>query len=281
MYPKISIVTPSYNQGKYLEETILSVIDQDYPNIEYIIIDGGSNDDSIEVIKKYEDKLFYWVSEPDKGQTHAINKGLKKCTGDILCYLNSDDLFLPGTLKFIAHLFETNKDIDCFYGCTIMVDQNRNQLLHRHDNKFDFSILLYGINYLQQPSTFWRKSVTDQIGFFDSTLHYNMDFEYWIRMAVHGFNLKYVDRFLSEYRLHLNSKSVLNSDMIYQERTAIRRKYSKIPFYKQIDFIVYPILNGILRIKRQVIKIFYHGYFEVIPGKIIYWYLKKIKKQYS
>ncbi|MFZ4612746.1 MAG: glycosyltransferase family 2 protein, partial [Bacteroidia bacterium] len=100
--PKISIITPSYNQGQYIEETILSVINQDYPNIEYIVMDGGSNDQTVEIIKKYESKITYWVSEKDKGQADAINKGFARATGDILCWLNSDDYFFDGTLKFVA-----------------------------------------------------------------------------------------------------------------------------------------------------------------------------------
>jgi len=102
LYPKISIITPSFNQGKYLEETIFSVLGQNYPNLEYIIIDGGSTDNSVDIIKKYENQLTYWISEPDNGQSHAINKGFMKATGGILAWLNSDDMYLPGVLDYVA-----------------------------------------------------------------------------------------------------------------------------------------------------------------------------------
>ncbi len=279
--PKISIVTPSFNQSRFLEETIKSVVEQSYQNIEYIIIDGGSTDNSCEIIKKYEHKLKYWVSEPDKGQTNAINKGLKLATGDIFFYLNSDDLLLPGTLRYVADYFLNNPDTDCLYGCTIMIDQNGKELLKRHDNPFDYNILLYGINYIQQPSTFWRKKVTERIGLFDEDLHFNMDYEYWIRMGYDGLQLNYTETFLSKYRLHTNSKSVLNSNIIQEERKIIRRKYSKIYIYEKIDYIIFPIINLAMRIKRQLIKIFIHKHIEIIPGNLIYWYFKKIKKQFN
>lgn len=279
--PKVSVVTPSFNQGNFIEQTILSVLNQDYSNIEYIVIDGGSKDSTVDVIKKYERKIKYWISEKDNGQTDAINKGLKLATGDILCYLNSDDLLLPGAISFVVDLFQERPEVDIIYGCTKMVDQNRNILLERHDNDFDFSMLLYGINYIQQPSTFWKLRVTQAIGYFDESLHYNMDYEYWLRAAYNKNRFKYVDVFLSEYRLHLSSKSVMNSKDIYKERRLIRRKYSKIPFYNYLDGLFFPILNGVFRIKRQVVKILKHGHVELVPGKFLYWYFKKIKKQYK
>ncbi len=277
---KISVVTPSYNQGQFLEETILSVINQNYPNLEYIIIDGGSNDNSVEIIKKYEKKLKYWISEPDEGQTHAINKGLKLSTGDIVCYLNSDDLLLPNTLKYVSIYFSNNIHTDCLYGCTIMIDHDGKELLRRHDNPFNYNMLLYGINYIQQPSTFWRKRIIERVGLFDENLIYNMDYEYWIRMGYNDLKLDYTETFLSKYRLHTNSKSIINSNTIQKERKTIRRKYSKIYKYDKIDFVVFPIMNLIMRMKRQSVKIRKYKHIEIIPGKLIYWYFKKIKKQF-
>ena len=115
-YPKISIVTPSFNQGKYIEQTIQSVLDQDYPNLEYIIIDGGSTDETVEIIKKYEHKIHYWVSEPDKGQTDGINKGFAKCTGEIFNWINSDDYYEPGTFYKLAKLFTEHPYVDVVCG---------------------------------------------------------------------------------------------------------------------------------------------------------------------
>src|ERR1043165_3339789 len=120
MAVKISIVTPSFNQGRFLEETILSVLDQNYPNLEYIVIDGGSTDETLDVIRKYEDRITYWVSEKDRGQVHAINKGIEKTTGDIFGFLNSDDVYLPGTFKTVAEYFEGHPNSEWICGDTIM-----------------------------------------------------------------------------------------------------------------------------------------------------------------
>src|SRR6266576_1298377 len=125
MPPKISIVTPSFNQGRFLEETILSVLNQNYPNLEYIIIDGGSTDETVDVIRRYEDRLAYWVSEKDRGQVHAINKGIEKTTGDLFGFINSDDLYLPGTFSAVAEYFESHPQAEWVCGDTIMFEAGR------------------------------------------------------------------------------------------------------------------------------------------------------------
>jgi glycosyltransferase involved in cell wall biosynthesis len=129
-WPKISIVTPSFNQGQYIEETILSVLSQNYPNLEYIIIDGGSTDDTVEIIKKYESRITYWVSEPDRGQSHAINKGLQKCTGEIFNWLNSDDWYMPGALFDVANAFRINSRAQFVSGYENHVEQSGMINLH-------------------------------------------------------------------------------------------------------------------------------------------------------
>src|SRR3989442_14278812 len=127
-YPKISVVTPSYNQGSYLEKTILSVLNQEYPNIEYIVIDGGSTDNSLDIIKKYEKYLKYWVSEQDRGQSHAINKGLSHATGDLLAWLNSDDYYMPRALRTFATMAITNPEASAFVGTGRVIDETGNIL---------------------------------------------------------------------------------------------------------------------------------------------------------
>ncbi len=178
---KISIVTPSFNQGKYIEETIRSVLSQQYPNLEYIIIDGGSQDQTIDIIKKYELSITYWKSESDNGQTCAINKGLKQATGEIIGYLNSDDLYTEKTLEYIANYFLNHPDIDMIYGDNYIIDGNSTIISHEKVKDYNFEKLFFG-NYITQPSVFFRQYILNEIGFFDENLHYSMDYEYWIRI---------------------------------------------------------------------------------------------------
>src|SRR5882724_9660763 len=129
MPPKISVVTPSFNRGRFLEETILSVLNQNYANLEYIIIDGGSNDETVEIIRRYEDRLAYWISEKDRGQAHAINKGLEKATGDIFAFINSDDLYLPGAFRAVAEYFREHPSCEWLCGETILFGPDRQTVL--------------------------------------------------------------------------------------------------------------------------------------------------------
>ena len=278
--PKISIITPTYNQAMYLEKTILSVIEQKYPNFEYIIIDGGSTDGSVEIIKKYKNKLAYWISEKDNGQSDAINKGLKIATGEIMCWLNSDDLFIDGTLNFVGDFFKNHPAVGCMYGNTINIDQNDKQLLARHEIPFDKNIMLYALNFIQQPSTFWRRSVYEKIGELRNDLHYTMDHEYWLRMYKNGIKFEYVDKFLSLYRWHGDSKGIINSDRIKQERSELRKEYANYPKYYFLEQKLYFILKTYYRIKRQFLKIFKYRRIEVFPAHFYIWYLKRIKKHF-
>jgi glycosyltransferase involved in cell wall biosynthesis len=176
-YPKISIVTPSYNQGKYLEETILSVIKQNYPNLEYIIIDGGSTDNSVEIIKKYEKYLTYWVSEKDNGQSDAINKGLKRCTGEIFNWLNSDDYLEPNALFKIAEAYKKNpqKKVFCF-GMYHFVDGEKK--LFEKQNNPENELQCYCNPIMQQPSMYYSMDAIKLLGPINLYLHYSMDYEW-------------------------------------------------------------------------------------------------------
>ncbi|MBX2989880.1 MAG: glycosyltransferase [Bacteroidetes bacterium] len=203
--PKISIVTPSFNQGQFLESTITSILDQGYPNLEYLIIDGGSTDNSVEIIKKYQKHLAYWVSEKDRGQTDAINKGLRRITGDIWGYLCSDDTYNPGTFERCMREFKTS-DADVLYGNCNFVNAEGTITRKKHPPAFTRERLLKG-NFLYQPSMFLRRSVLDRFGLFDEALHYSMDYEYWVRISTEV-KFAYVDYPFSNYRLHRQSKSM-------------------------------------------------------------------------
>jgi glycosyltransferase involved in cell wall biosynthesis len=203
--PKISIVTPSFNQGEFLEETILSIVNQGYPNLEYIIIDGGSIDQSVQIIKKYESQLSYWVSERDTGQAQAINKGLKKCTGDIITWINSDDLLCEHALENIATHFEKKPDVGVIFGDTILFWPNGRNLKKKVSTGGEPFKFFAGMSF-SQPSSFFKRQVVDQIGLLDETLHFGLDYDFFLRAACE-FQFLRVEETLSKYRLHSSSKT--------------------------------------------------------------------------
>jgi glycosyltransferase involved in cell wall biosynthesis len=185
-YPKITIITPNYNLGYYLERTILSVISQNYPNLEYIIIDGGSTDNSLEIIKKYESNIAYWVSEKDSGLYNALNKGFKVSTGEIMGWINSDDLLHPKSLITIASYFVKFKKMNWLQGYPTLINENDEIVSKREPvtNKYYFLTKKYTHNhsFVQQESTYWRRSLWDKAGSYISE-EYKLagDFEIWMR----------------------------------------------------------------------------------------------------
>lgn len=220
MKAKVSIITPSFNQGQYIEQTITSVLDQYYDHLEYIIIDGGSTDNSVEIIKKYEKFLTYWVSEKDKGQSDAINKGLKLASGDVVNWLNSDDYYEPNTLSIVADAFQ-DPSVNVLCGRSRLF-KNTNQTVHFSQGTDIYEGNLaktIGWARIDQPETFFRKSAVDKMGFLNPLFHYVMDKEWWIRYLL-SFGLsavKKIDDVLVNYRLHEESKTVSQSDKFGEE----------------------------------------------------------------
>ena len=202
---RISVVTPSYNQGQFLEETLQSVISQGYPNLEYIVIDGGSQDGSLDVIKRYEDRITYWVSEKDHGQAEAINKGLRRATGEIVTWLNSDDLFTPNALRSAADHFEKT-DVALVHGKTELFGNGFDGLLKGADDPDLEFRYLAGMPY-PQPSSFFKRKVLLEQGYLDESLHYGMDYDLLARIAL-NYPIRKVENVWSRYRLHEESKSV-------------------------------------------------------------------------
>ncbi|MFV0445249.1 MAG: glycosyltransferase family 2 protein [Planctomycetaceae bacterium] len=218
--PRISIVTPSYNQTVYIEETICSVLEQGYPNLEYIIVDGGSTDGSVEIIRKYEKHLAWWVSEKDNGQPHAINKGWRRSTGDVLGWLCSDDLLTPGALNSVADQFERSA-VDWVTGATELFDANgfRRIVMPRTDLLrlwVDRARLVRGYSF-GQPSTFIRRRLFEAVGVLNESLHYSFDHEYWCRARLVGFEPTTIAEVLSSYRLHEKSKTCTAREMFCVE----------------------------------------------------------------
>jgi glycosyltransferase involved in cell wall biosynthesis len=221
IYPKITIVTPSLNQGKYIEKTILSVLNQNYPNLEYIIIDGGSTDNSVEIIKKYEAKLTYWITEKDSGQSEAINKGFKIATGEIINWLNSDDYLEKDTLFKVAHYFKSN-DIYLLIGQSYNFNKTCKYLAGPKGTDI-FERVLVGMA-CPQPSTFMRKTAIDNLGLLEQDLHFTMDWELYARIAL-NYPLLYVEDVFSWQLLHHEGKMIKDKHKFAEEGKLV---YSKI-----------------------------------------------------
>ena len=227
IWPRISIVTPSYNQVGFIERTIQSVLDQDYPNLEYIIIDGGSTDGAVDVIRRYEKHLAYWVSEKDNGAADAIGKGFSKATGEIFAYLNSDDLYVPGALRAVA---ETMQDptVDVAYGNTYWIDQRGELIAEQRQTPFMSMGYLYGGSTLQQQSTFWRSDLYRKCGGMDASFGFAFDTDLFFRFIACGARFRFVNKFLASFRIHPASKS--SNDEIICRRDLQRLRNQHLPF---------------------------------------------------
>lgn len=210
LLPRISVVTPSYNQGRFLERTIQSILDQRYPDLEYLVVDGGSTDNSVEIIRKYAGHLAFWVSEPDRGQSHAINKGLGRATGDLLTWLNSDDYYEPGALRAFADRAMAEPDADVFVGIGQMVDEaGRVTYYKKPPATIDFESVcrwMDGGNFMQ-PSSMFRRSAWERLGPLDEALHIAFDVDLWLRMAKSNCRFAVMDRLLSTAVAHGAAKT--------------------------------------------------------------------------
>ncbi len=223
--PLITVVTPSYNQAPFLERTMRSVLEQGYPNLEYIVMDGGSTDGSREIIERYADRIDYWQSEPDGGQSAAINAGWRRARGDVLCWLNSDDEYLPGTLGFVGEYMAQHPELWVVYGSWEAVDE-----LGRHQNyagrSFSRSVMVLSQNCIPQPSSFIRRAAIDAVGFLDERLRYTMDLDLFMRIAAHQAP-RFVSRVMARATFHSEAKTVKERDAMAAERFAVRRRYAR------------------------------------------------------
>lgn len=237
-WPKICIVTATYNQGHLIEETIRSVLLQGYPNLEYIIIDGGSEDGTVEVIKKYEKYLAYWVSEPDNGQSDAINKGLKRITGDIWAYINSDDVYLPDVFARVAEAFKRNPGCLWVTGTGVYFEDSIENVVRQMipvpvPSLVDAMLPWQGQRSMAsaQVSNFMRSSVLADYGYFEESLHYVMDFEYNLRLMIDGHRPYIIPEVLGAARLHPTSKTVsekLTSRFRDEQYQVIARRVARL-----------------------------------------------------
>ena len=220
--PKISIITPSYNQGQFIERTIRSVLNQKYPNLEYIVIDGGSTDETIKILKKYSPKLR-WVSEKDDGQTDAINKGIRMATGDILAYLNSDDVYEPGSLQIISDYFINNPEAMLVYGKGKHIDKNDGYIEDYPSKPTDY-LGLHPTCSICQPTAFWRRELIEEIGYFDARLKYAMDYDYWIKASM-KYPLNYIYKYLGSTRFYRETKTSGQRPKVHREIIDVQKRY--------------------------------------------------------
>ncbi|MCX7217340.1 MAG: glycosyltransferase [Burkholderiales bacterium] len=242
--PRISIVTPSYKQGDYIERTIQSVFEQTYPNLQYFVQDGGSIDGTVDVLKRYEEKLSGWASEKDSGQSQAINLGFTHTDGEIMAWLNSDDLLLPGALHTVADYFNRNPDVDVVYGNRLLIDQNDMEIgrwiLPGHD-----SDVLSWADYIPQETLFWRRRIWEKVGGkIDESFLFAMDWDLLVRFREAGAKFGHIPQFLGAFRIHNHQKtSAAINEIGRLEMDRIRERIlGRIPQHKEIRKAVLPYL---------------------------------------
>jgi len=237
-WPRISIVTPSYNQGQFIEETIRSILLQGYPNLEYIVIDGDSSDNSVDIIRKYKPWLAYWVSEKDKGQTDAINKGWRQSSGKWIAYLNSDDTLEPNTLHRVADAF-LRHPTDFVYGSCYLTDEHSQILKKWHPPQVEVARLAFG-NVFAQQTVFFRRDMLNQLGYLDEQFHFVMDYEYWLRAILHGATFQRIlPPALANFRQWAEAKSWSQYQRFQQDRFTMIKKHFPDPLASDLARIAW------------------------------------------
>lgn len=220
-----AIITPSLNQGKYIERTINSVISQRYPLVEYMIVDGNSQDNTLEILHNYKN-VTRQIIEPDNGQTHAINKGIRNTQSDIIGWLNSDDIYYKNTIHIVSEYFTQNPDVDIVYGMAHHIDQDGN-IINQYPTQPWNLTKLKNKCFICQPATFFRRSVIEKHGYLDEQLTYCMDYEYWLRLGLQEARFGYMQKFLAGSRLHPQAKTIAHPIKMRQEAHRMLRKTIK------------------------------------------------------
>jgi glycosyltransferase involved in cell wall biosynthesis len=214
--PKVSIITPSFNQGQFLEDSIRSVLEQDYPDIEYIIVDGGSKDNSLEIIRKYEDRLAWWVSEKDRGHADALNKGFARATGEILAWLNSDDIYFPGAVAEAISVLRSQPAVGMVYGDADLIDDAGETVGKFASRQTSYRQMLRGSVHIPQATTFFRANIWRQVGPLDLSLFFSFDYDLWVRISKVS-QLLYVPKRWAKFRIHEAGKTIVNDDRCYPD----------------------------------------------------------------
>lgn len=222
---KISIIVPSLNQGKYIEDTICSILLQNYANYELIVMDGGSIDDTLQILSKYRQSITFLSSKSDDGQASAVNEGINLCSGDVICYLNSDDLLLPDALLNVNDFFTNHPEIDLVIGKSLIIN-SQNQIVRSVWGvpPTYLSLLYWGCGGFNQPASFWRRGKFFEVGSFDPTLHFSFDYDFYIKIAKMG-KIGHLNKYLAAFRIHPDSKtSTMNQTKMFEDNL-LRQKY--------------------------------------------------------
>ena len=264
--PVISLVTCSYQQARFLSATIRSVLDQNYQNLEYIIIDGASHDGSAEIIARHHRSLAYWVSEPDTGQTDALIKGFNRATGEICGWLCSDDLLLPGALSQVAEFFLEHPEVDVMYGDSLWIDAEGRPIRAKREMGFDHFVFLHDHNYIPQPSMFWRRRLYETMGGLDRRFNLAMDSDLWDRFSTRT-RIAHIPRYLSCMRFYPEQKTRSLKTRGREEDMVIRARSSALTRAPALR----PVLYTMARLTRFVKKSISGGYGATVPTEFLSW----------
>lgn len=255
LFPKVSIVTPSYNQGKFIKSAIQSVLDQNYPNFEHIILDNCSNDGTVEILQQYPHLI--WKSQPDRGQSDALNQGFRLATGDIIGWLNADDLYLPQCFNKIVESFANAPQSDIAYGDYRWIDEQGKPIQQRKELDFDLFILKYlHVLYIPSTTTFFKRRIFEEENFLDTSLKYSMDYEFFLRLARQKYRFIHVNSFLADFRWHRENKSVIGDRQQRKEKQiALLRHDDFLPkFPVRVRSLIQKLLELLARGKRYWLK---------------------------
>ncbi|HTX92054.1 MAG TPA: glycosyltransferase family 2 protein [Anaerolineales bacterium] len=246
--PLVSIVTPSYNQGRFLEDTIRSVLSQDYPKVEYILVDGGSTDGSVDVIRRYSDRLAWWVAEKDRGQTDAINKGFAHAKGEILAWLNSDDTYEPHAIAEAVECLQDQPGVGMVYGDANFIDEGGRAIGRFPAAQTDYRRLRQGYVHIPQQAAFWRADLWKKIGPLDPSFYFAMDYDLWVRLASLA-PLKYTPRLWANFRLHSQGKTIAADDRCWPEMLRVHYRdggtwFGVLPAKYIVRKVAAPLINA-------------------------------------